>query len=242
MEVRVIEQDLISYMGQLEFANIPVEGWITDTDVCGLLDGSCDVVCLCTHNLEVVHPGVVICSVGIVIDGERCLDMSLEPFPKGPCRFPYVLLITLQPITLVPVNYSIPLCDVIPILGSHQQVFDGVVFLEVDLDPNFARNVHEVSLEPFVYGTTIWMLMWLLLLLWLLVFFGTDWYCICGCCWFGVYLRPKRDTYTLVRAFLYVHLLCVVVSIDTDSPSLCIRVLTTLYFAAGLWWLSHWMY
>ena len=54
--------------------------------------------------------------VGMVIDGERGPDMFLEPFPKGPCRFPDIVLITLQPVTLVPEDYSTFLCDLIPIL------------------------------------------------------------------------------------------------------------------------------
>ena len=40
-------------------------------------------------------------------DGGRCPEMFLEPFPTGPCRFPYVL-ITLIPVTVIPVNYSTP--------------------------------------------------------------------------------------------------------------------------------------
>ena len=35
------EQDLIPYVGQLEFANVPTEGWIIDPDEHGLFDGPC---------------------------------------------------------------------------------------------------------------------------------------------------------------------------------------------------------
>ena len=44
LEVRGVEQDLVSYMGQLELSNVLVEGWIIDTDRHSLLDGSCNVV------------------------------------------------------------------------------------------------------------------------------------------------------------------------------------------------------
>ena len=77
-----------------------------------------------THNGEVVHPGVMACGVGMVINRRRDPEMFLEPFPKGLCRFSCVLLITLQPVTHVPVNYFTHLYDIIPILGGHQEVFE----------------------------------------------------------------------------------------------------------------------
>ena len=43
MEVKGIKQDLIQYVGQLECASVPIEGWVIDPDVYGLLGGSCDV-------------------------------------------------------------------------------------------------------------------------------------------------------------------------------------------------------
>ena len=45
--------------GQLELANVPIEGWIIDPDVHGLFDGPCDVVHLSTHYGEVVHTDVM---------------------------------------------------------------------------------------------------------------------------------------------------------------------------------------
>ena len=53
-------------------------------------------------------------------------EMFLEPFPKGHCRFCYLLLKGLQPITPVPVDYSAFLFDVILILEIYQEVSDGV--------------------------------------------------------------------------------------------------------------------
>ena len=129
-------------MGQMEFAKVLIERWITDPDVHDLLDGSCHVLHLPTYYGEVVHPSVMPCGVGMVIYGRRGPEMFFEPFPKGACRLPYEL-ITLQPITLVPVDYSTILCDDIPILGGYQEVFDVAASLEVDLDPNFATNILE---------------------------------------------------------------------------------------------------
>ena len=65
-------------MRQLEFANIPIEGWIIGPDVHGLLDGPCDVLCLLTYYGEVVHPGVMTSGVGMAIDGGRGLQCSLS--------------------------------------------------------------------------------------------------------------------------------------------------------------------
>ena len=55
--------------------------------------------------------------VGMVIHGERVPEMFLEPFPKCPCRFSYLFLITLQPVTHVPLDFSTFICD-IHTLGS----------------------------------------------------------------------------------------------------------------------------
>ena len=76
------------YVGQLYLPNVPFEGWIIDSYIHGILDGSCDIVWLHTHNGEVVHPGMMTCVLGIVIDRGRD--------PRGPCRLPYALLITLS--------------------------------------------------------------------------------------------------------------------------------------------------
>ena len=106
VEGRCIKQDFIPYVGQLDIANNPTEGWIINLDVHGLLAGSCDVVSLPSHYGKVIHPGVMACGIGMVIGGRRDPKMFLEPFPRGSCRFPYILLNTLRPVTFIPVDYS----------------------------------------------------------------------------------------------------------------------------------------
>ena len=69
--------------------------------------------------------------VTMVIDGERSPEEFLEPFPKSLCRFPSVLLITIQLVTLVSVDYLTFLCDIVPILGGHQEVLDGFASFEM---------------------------------------------------------------------------------------------------------------
>ena len=54
VECRGIKQDFIPYVGQMEFVNVSIEGWIIGCDLHGFLDGPCDVMCLPTHYGEVV--------------------------------------------------------------------------------------------------------------------------------------------------------------------------------------------
>ena len=63
-------------------------------------------LCLPTHYGEIFHPGVMTCGDGMVINGEKGPEMFPETLLKGPCRFTYVLLITLQSVTLVSLHYS----------------------------------------------------------------------------------------------------------------------------------------
>ena len=89
-------QDLFPHVGQLDFANVPIKGWIIDPDVHGLPDGPLDVVCLSTHYGKVVHTDIMTCGASMVIGGREGLKIFPELFPKSPCRFPYVFLITFQ--------------------------------------------------------------------------------------------------------------------------------------------------
>ena len=66
--IGVLNRTLSHMWGQLELANVPIEGWIIDPDVLGLLDGPCDDVHLNTHYGEVVHTNPVTCDVAMVID------------------------------------------------------------------------------------------------------------------------------------------------------------------------------
>ena len=86
---------------KLKLPNVPVEALIIDPDKYGLLDGPFNVVRVPTHNGEVIHPGMMICSVGIVIDGGGSPEMFLKTFPKSPCRLSYVPLIILYDVILV---------------------------------------------------------------------------------------------------------------------------------------------
>ena len=93
MEGRGVKQDLMPNVGQLEFANVPIKGWIIDPDIHGLLDGPNGIVHLPAHCGEIVHT-----------DGGRGPEIFFQPFPKGLCRLPYLFLLAIHLVTLRPVD------------------------------------------------------------------------------------------------------------------------------------------
>ena len=76
-----------------------------------------------------------------------------EKFPKGPCRLPYLFLITIQPIPLEPVYDLAFLCDVVPIFGCNQEAFGGISPFIVDQD-TYHKCLQLVGTE--VYNINIW--------------------------------------------------------------------------------------
>ena len=69
MEVRGVEQELIPYVEQLKLPNVAVEEWIIDPDI----HSHChyDGLLFPTYNGEVVHPGMMACGDGMIIDGGK---------------------------------------------------------------------------------------------------------------------------------------------------------------------------
>ena len=86
------------------------------------------------HNGETVLTGLVNCDVGMVTYGRWSPKMFLKYLPKGPCRPSYVLLITFQSVTLVPVDNSTFLCDGVFVLWAYNKVFDGVSSFNINID------------------------------------------------------------------------------------------------------------
>ena len=96
-----VKQDIILNVRQLEFTSIPLKGWLIDPDVHGFLDSVGGVVCLLAHYGEIVCTDAMHGCISMVIYGGRGLEMLFQPFPKGPCRLPYKLLIAIHLVTLV---------------------------------------------------------------------------------------------------------------------------------------------
>ena len=93
-------------MWKLAFSYIPVEGWVIDPDVHGLLDGSSDTMCLPAYNNETVHTVRMPHGLALLEDEVVGFEMFFEPLPKDPFQFADILL--LLPFCLgasVPVDY-----------------------------------------------------------------------------------------------------------------------------------------
>ena len=128
---------------------MPIKGCISDPYEYSLLDGPDDMVCLPTQCREVINTDGMTRGVAIVIDGGGCLEMLLEPFPKSLCQVTSVLLLTTHMVTLEPAGYPIFLSNVIPDLGSHQEIPDGTTFLEMYLDPSLTTYILEAFVKSF---------------------------------------------------------------------------------------------
>ena len=73
---------------QLVISTVPIEGWIINPYVYGLLDGPGEVVWFSTHTGEIIQLGLMTCDAGMIINGGRHPQMFLKSFPKGLCRPP----------------------------------------------------------------------------------------------------------------------------------------------------------
>ena len=78
------------------------------------------------------------------------LLMFLEPLSKCSGGFPYILLITLHPVTFVPIDDSTLFHERIFVLGSHQEAFDGITSFEVYLHSIFLACSLEAFTQPFI--------------------------------------------------------------------------------------------
>ena len=76
--------------------------------------------------------------------------MFLEPLSKCSRGFPYIFLITLHPVTFVPIDDSTLFHERIFVLGSHQEAFDGITSFEVYLHSLFLACSHEAFTQPFI--------------------------------------------------------------------------------------------
>ena len=76
---------------------------------------------------------VMLCPVCMCMDGRGLLQLILSSFPKGPCSFPYVLLIAGYVIALEAVDYPTFLVLLVLVLGFHEDLLDCGVALEVSL-------------------------------------------------------------------------------------------------------------
>ena len=103
-----------------------------------------------SHNGEIVKFDMMTRGVRMVIDRGRYSQIFIQPFPKGPCRFPYILFITLQPIALVPLYYCTFLCDVSFSLGATGRLLIVLPSLNLTLMLILPQMFLKISLRPLV--------------------------------------------------------------------------------------------
>ena len=111
----------------------------------------------------------------------RSPKVLLEPFPKSPCRFLYVLLIPIQSVTFIP-WITLLFCVMLSLPLGATRIFLRVLPPWSGPGPTLPQTFLKLLL---LFG---------LLVEWLLFCFGPKWCYVYGSCWFGVCLRPKWDT------------------------------------------------
>ena len=102
--------------------------------------------------------------VMMVIYGGWGLLVFFEPLSKFSGGFPYILLITIHPVTLVPINDSTLFHKGIFVLGSHEEAFDGVTSFEVHLYSIFLTGSLEAFSQLFVVWNHYVILFWVSIL------------------------------------------------------------------------------
>ena len=126
-------QDLIPYMQKLVFSYIPVEGWMIDLDLHGLLDGPSDAMCLPSYNKETVCTDRMSHVMAVLVDGGGGSEMFFEHILKGLSWFPHILLLTFCMSPFVPVDYPTFWMIESLSLGATNMLHDGVSSFKVDL-------------------------------------------------------------------------------------------------------------
>ena len=86
----------------------------------------------------------------VVKDGGWGLLMFLEPLSKCSGGFPNIFLITLHPVTFVPIDDSTLFHERIFVLGSHQEAFDYITSFKVYLHSIFLACSFEAFTQPFI--------------------------------------------------------------------------------------------
>ena len=136
-----VKQNLIPNMWQMVFTNISIEGWIIDPYVQSLFYCSHMVQVLPPNNVKVVVSNIVTSDVAMVIYGRGGFQMFLEPFTKSSWGLSNIFLISIHPVTLVSVDDSTLLLDLIFVFGRHQEVLDGGASFKVHLYPKLTADV-----------------------------------------------------------------------------------------------------
>ena len=105
---------------------------------------------LSPHYVKIFNAHFVTSLVIVVKYGGWGLLMFLKPLSKCSGGFPYIFLITIHPITFVPIDDSTLFHERMFFLGNHQEAFDTITSFEVYLHSIFLACSLEAYTQPFI--------------------------------------------------------------------------------------------
>ena len=170
----------------------------------------------------------------MVMDQWWSLHVLSEPLCKSPARPPYVFFSTVYPTTLEPIDHSTLLQDGVSVFWVYQEVLDGFPSFEIHILQIFLQ----LSTMPWMYGTTMYGLLLLPLLLVVLV---VPWLVFVFFLWWMLALDRAQFGYLhLFRALLrWSSSSCSRCWLEQTVFALCFTVLITLNLADRWWWPFH---
>ena len=132
--------------------------------------------------------------------GKGALRCFFNLSPKSPCQFTNVLLNSHgHTWTCRSPHFSV--WSYLPVLGSYQEVPDGVASFKMYLYPNLSTYILEdftksLCVRNHGIGVTHFIVTVVINVVSVVVVFLPDYYYFYSCCWSEVCLRPKWDTCT----------------------------------------------
>ena len=96
----------------------------------------------------------------MMMNGRGGLQVLFVSFTKGPGGFPYVIIITAQVTTLVPIDGTTLVDHRVFVLGGDQKVFDGSATLEVSLDAIPTTDLFDTFTKTLCVGNDNVTLTW----------------------------------------------------------------------------------
>ena len=172
------------------------------------------------------------------------LQVFSEPLSKSSWWLSYVFIITVHPVAFVPVDDATLLCDGIFVFRSHPEAFDGITSLAVHLYPMYSAYIFYVFTQLFyIWDHHIGPLIDSCCI-------GTDvsslffWSCCVGALIFIFTLFRAHIGYLFSSRTLCRWSSSFSNSWELEHTALALwcNVFTTPYFAAMVWWLSHYRY
>ena len=137
-------------MWQMVFANVSVQGWIIGPYVQGFFYGPQEVWSSLPSMVKIVNSDIMTRDVMMVIYGRWGLEMFFQPLFKIPSSLTNILIITINPVTLIPVNDPTFFVYWVFVLWGHEVVLDGLATFQVYINPILLENVFVALTEPLM--------------------------------------------------------------------------------------------